>query len=211
MSDTKEIHLGREGVSTFINTHGARLKSALDAVDLGLYDDLIMFWNAEAYIHINKTFIASFTPHALLDEGGSAYHRENYGSVALYLDPAVLRNGPSDLALFLRPVTYGEAELNNSLVKMLETVEGNIELLRSVDKGILLSFLRHQLFFASVSTKAEAFSDEKEWRIIYTPWQFASAHIVCSDEFTTQNQRCDLPLTKDDGTSWFEIRKIDRK
>ena len=177
MRDQEEIKLGRECVDEFLRSNATALFNALNSIHLDLYDRLLSLWLLEKEAQIDQSYIACLISQSADDEHGSQFHWDNYGSVALCLDPAFLRSEPFLLGLYLVEVNYGKETVLAGLADLLTALESQGELFRQLDHTILLSFLRHRLFFDSIASKAESFSREREWRLIHTPFLFASAHL----------------------------------
>lgn len=178
MPDEEEIIFGRKCVQQFLNSNEARLHKALDSIEPGLSAALLDVWNLEHEAHLEKTYISCFTDHEANEHVGSDHHWGNYGQVALFLDPAFMRDDPSNrLSLYLVKVNYGKDTAERLLLEWLTAIEENCDFLKESARFPLLSLLRHQLFFVSVSTKGDNFSAEKEWRVIHAPWIFSSAHV----------------------------------
>ncbi len=178
MHDATEITLGRNCVNEFLTTHAAKVASALNDIQPNLYKDLVSLWTAEKEAKIDQTFIACFTIQDGNENQGSNFHWQHYGKVALCLDPSFLHDEPSQLSLYLLKVTYGYSDVMAGLHQLLDAIHTNRNVLRTVPPEVLLSFLRHKLFFVSVSSKGAGFADEKEWRLIHAPFLFPSAHVM---------------------------------
>ncbi len=177
MEDTAEIELGRETVNGFIQTQGVRLTKALRDIGAELPGDLEALWHAELYAQLRESYIACFTTANLSDDLCNEDQWKEDRKVALFLDPEFLRTEPSHLSLYLVRVQYGADIVLQKLNAMLAVLEENTQLFRTVDAGILHSFLRHRLFFDSVSTKQVQYCWEREWRIVYSPHLFSSAQL----------------------------------
>jgi hypothetical protein len=178
MSDLEEIKFGRNCVEAFIFSKNTEIELCLDKIGGGLYNELMSYWSAESYAQIEQTYISSFTEIDEIDEIGSAFHWENYGRVAICFDPKFIKNEPSTLSLFFRKVIYGEVRLIERLEDFLSVLRDEADLLKKVERSVLLSFLRNNLFFASVATKRVSFSSEREWRLMYSPCIFSSAEMM---------------------------------
>lgn len=177
MNDQREIKVGRDCVDAFLKTYSSEFSAALDAIYPSLYNDLLYFWTLEKEAQIDKSFIACFTMQESNDDQGSNYHWKKYGNVALCLDPAFLTYEPSQLSLYLVKVTYGKAAIMAGLKNLVAALKTQRNFLEKIEPGILLSFLRHRLFFESVASKAAKYVNEQEWRLILTPFLFSSADL----------------------------------
>ena len=178
MSDQSEIRIGRTCVDLFLETNAQTLSEALDSIYSRLYVELVDTWQSEKEAQIHNSFIACFTTQSSDNSMGSEYHWKHHGKVALCLDPTFLKDEPSQLSLYLVKVTYGETAVMTGLNKLLNILQTQRNLFQAVPRDILLSFLRHKLFFVSVASKLDGFSNEREWRLVHAPFLFASADVI---------------------------------
>lgn len=215
MDDQDEIKLGRECVNAFLNDRADVLEYALVAICPGLNADLTGLWQAEHSAQIDQSFIACFTTQDADNNRGSRYHWERYGDVALCLNPAFLSKETSQLSLNLVKAKYGEKVVKAGLEELLTALQTHRKLFQRVDQNVLLSFLRHRLFFDSVASKSERFAGESEWRLIHAPFLFASAHLRPRQEIFKGNLEEIYPLKLETpigtGIATLEIRNLVRK
>jgi hypothetical protein len=81
------------------------------------------------------------------------------------------------------PVAYLKSdEFLLNLNKIAKTIEESASFLKSLDKNIVKTVVINALRFAVVSTKHCGFSEEKEWRVIYSPNIEKSPHLTHSIE-----------------------------
>jgi hypothetical protein len=177
MNDQNEIKLGRDCVNRFLVSNALALSDALNAIQPNLFGDLMDLWNREHIAQIEQSYIGCFTAQQVDDNLGSPYHWDHYGNTALCFDSAFLCDEPALLSLYLVKVTYGNVAVLAGLDQLLSILQSNKNDLCKVAPNILLSFLRHRLFFESVASKGDAFLQEQEWRLIHAPFLFASADL----------------------------------
>lgn len=211
MDDQAEIHFGRDCVECFLEERAAEFAGALDAINPRIWETVWTCWRGEYEAQINQTYIACFLETFDGDVWGSERHWDNYGSVAFHLDPAFLREEPSNLCLYLVKVTYGLENVQNELLSLLTHLRQFREELTQIPSDVLASFIRHKLFFTSVATKANEFSWEVEWRIIYTPYLFSSAHVTEGKSINRKSfQILELRNTIDGSSPLLGIPKLIR-
>lgn len=87
----------------------------------------------------------------------------------------VMNNTPfiaetDELKAYSLPVRYfSDAAFGAEIDKYLDGMEANLRTLRHLDKDTLAHIIFWWLIFLSVSLKHPAFSEEREWRVIYLP------------------------------------------
>ena len=215
MSDKTEIKIGRNCVNEFLREQRDSILATLDSVHPKLHEDLIDCWHNEEQAQLSQTFISCFTDHSVDDERGSEHHWKNYGNVALCIDPSFLKDEAGQLALYLVKVIYGNTQIISGLQHLFTVIQEQRSLLEQLDKNVLLSFLRHELFFISVASKSEEFCVEKEWRLVHAPFLFSSAHVQSDQQFDSVDLQnfYRLPMKMPFGTSLtvLETRNLVRK
>ena len=176
--DPTEILLGRDCVNRFLVDRSIEFSDTLNAISPHLWEEVRDCWNAENDPQIDQTYIASFTSAATGDFAGNERHWESYGCVAFHFDPSFLKDEPWKLGVYAVKVTYRKNSIENGLLDLLTTLNRNRELLAEVPHHILVSLVRHRLFFVSVGSKSENFEWEKEWRLVHSPCLFGSAEVA---------------------------------
>lgn len=187
MNDFQEIQHGQRCVHyAWQKTDlGDRLKAALTAIDTRLVDEVAVRYDSTVKDQALETYLISVSEH-----GGGAMNEDRYGrlsmwrayggstNVALVLKSAAFFKDSSSLNAFVSPVLYGDEEhFASKFRQVVENVESNIERLRTYDVGEIASRLSNAMFFAALSSKHPGFSEEREWRILYSPTLFQSENI----------------------------------
>ncbi|MCA3442281.1 MAG: hypothetical protein INF52_02765 [Rhodobacter sp.] len=204
--DQTEVKFGKEVVEFFLKSKNPELRDALNSLHVGLLEHLLQVWTKEYDAHIDQTFISCFTSNSEASDG-SAYHFEKFGRIAIFLNPEFMFKEPSLLGLYLVKVKYGRESILDGLKEFLKAIEANAGLLRRLEPGLLLSFLRHRLFFEAVASKHEEFAFEREWRLVHSPYIFSSAHIQpCLRMYEDKEEEVYLlKLEKPIGTSLYSL------
>jgi hypothetical protein len=205
MDDTQEVAIGRDRVDHFLASRTTELSYALNAIAPHLWDEVVSCWNDEREAQLNGTFIACFSV-AGPGEMGSAQHFQRYGRVAFQLNPAFMREEPSELGLYLVRVTYGIDRIDSGLTDLLQTLARDRPLLSKVPRETLASLIRHKLFFTSVASKSIEFAWEREWRLIHSPFLFSSASMQEATFGNGQNPSLVHPLILNNPSSGHNPR-----
>lgn len=175
MNDYMEISHGHQQLVKFFNTkeHREKFVTALDAYETGIAEEILNgfdeWWNKIQ----NDTFIASISIHPVSeDTHGRLSMWRAYGE-----QPAkaalVLNNPPKSnksLGLILSPAAYFTyEELEAELLKIITSIEENIDYIKSLDKQSVFGTTIVSLIILAVCLKHPGFKEEQEWRIIHLP------------------------------------------
>jgi hypothetical protein len=175
MNDYMEITFGHQQLVKFFNTkeHRARFVAALDAYEAGIAEEILNGFDEWWSKIQNDTFIASISIHPVSeDKHGRLSMWRAYGE-----QPAkaalVLNNPPKsnkNLGLILSPAAYFTyEELEAELIKIITSIEDNIDYLNSLDKHTIFGTIITSLIILAVCLKHPGFKEEQEWRIIHLP------------------------------------------
>lgn len=208
--DPNEIKLGRDCVDRFLAERSGEFSSALNAISPGLWEEVSDCWNAEKVPQIDQTYIASFSADSTGDFIGSAKHWERYGPIAFHFNPAFLKDEPSKLGVYAVKVTYSKGSIENGLSCFLNDLKRDRETLTQVPHDIMVSFIRHRLFFASVGSKSQCFDWEKEWRLVHSPYLFCSADLYSQGEGIDQKIILPLKNTLDGNSPQLNLTNLIR-
>lgn len=175
-SDSEEIHFGQKCVNDFLRTRSKELRTSMNSIFEGAFDELYSVWESEFQAQRSMTFVSCFTSHSI-DSSGSECHFKRFGAAAIFIDPRFMLDEPSILALNLCKVRYGEEKVLENLERLLDNLNRFGKDFQKLDRGIFISLVRHQLFLQSIATKSDLFAQEDEWRIVHSPNIFSSAHV----------------------------------
>lgn len=181
MNDYMEFTFGSECVKAALRKHGARFTAAIDVARPGLLQETLG-WLAQADInHQHHTFLTCLSEHRPNDDLGLLSMWRAYGGpiagVALIFNTDFLGLDTNALSAWSSPVLYGDAAFMTEFEVMITRLEQNPEALRAIDPDVLKSLTFNALQFAILSAKHVGFREEREWRIIHGPREFASAWV----------------------------------
>jgi hypothetical protein len=101
------------------------------------------------------------------------------------------------LSAYSSPVAYcSDDEVEHEYLRVIKNVEGNLEYVKSLGEETV----RNQMFslgrHAVLCTKHPGFSEEREWRVIYSPTLLKSERITSSIECVngTPQPVCKIPF-----------------
>jgi hypothetical protein len=191
MIDFRELQHGFETLRNFFapdNPNRGEFVQALDACCDGVGQEAFAlfdhWWNDIQF----STYVASISEHDdKEDQHGrlSMWRAFAAGTarVALVLKIPLAHDPASALNLLLLPVAYHTAEEAEGELKLVTTnIKNDREVLRSIDRAMLVNFIYFMLMANVVCMKHEGFHEEREWRIIYSPNQRSSKLISHSIE-----------------------------
>jgi len=188
MADFREVQHGVDLLNGFFTTErkerfcGAVALCAPNAAEeaINLFNN---WWNDIRF----NTFIASLSEHDSKKEDNCGrlsmwrgFGVGNVPRVALVLKVPAVSDAPGSLNLAFSPVMYlSQKETENTLLEVIGNVEKNRDLLRSLDRQLLVRFILHTLVSMAVCMKHQGFQEEREWRVVYLP-ELASSPLIQS-------------------------------
>jgi len=176
MADYQEVQHGFNMLHSFFSdgSDNAFIR-ALDACVPGVANEAITtfdhWWNDIRF----NTYITSISEH---DEKEDLHGRlsmwrafgDSTARVALVIDLPWYSASAQALHLFFSPVTYlAEPETHSTMREVVKNIEANCDLLRSLNRQMLIGSIFNMLVIGTVSAKHEGFREEREWRAIYFP------------------------------------------
>lgn len=134
------------------------------------------------------TFIGCLSEH---DEAATAGRLSMWraycgrdGGVAIFMNSAPFLSEADELKAYSTPVLYlSDEEFKASLDQTIERLEQAKEIIGALSTEVLEHLVFWWLTFHAVSLKHPAFSEEREWRVVYIPTLERSNHII--DEVET--------------------------
>jgi hypothetical protein len=175
MNDFSEIHHGKDCVFKAWNSAGGeRLKVALEEIHPGVVADLQTLFTSWQHDLENNTYLTSLSEHESSEDNlGRLSMWRAYGGrsgVALVLNRTPFEVETDDLHAYSTPVSYGdqhtvEAQFEEVATKVIE----NRELIEVLTASHIVEMMFLVLRFAVLGTKHPAFSEEREWRVVYSP------------------------------------------
>jgi len=184
MSDFREVEHGYEMLHKYF-ADTARLAAFNEAVDVhfdGAGRDVLKRFN-DWWFHIRTTtYICCFSEHS--------DHENAYGRLSMWrayapkTGVAMVFNMPTPysalgLHAYLSPVAYLEQE---AFWQLLDDAFGRIkaasDVFRAMSRENFVFAIYRMLVMATLSLKHPAFLEEREWRLIYLPFETPSTHVV---------------------------------
>lgn len=184
MNDYSEIDYGRAVMEPVLKGPlGDRFRAALEGVGEGLAQ-LVTERHEMHRSHVREAvFTASLSEHDRTDVYGRLSMWRAYGGpvsgVALLFkgEVADIEVEPS-LECSVSPVLYGGPnEFHEEFAETIKLIEDNRDFLRAFDPTIIVNAATTVLQFSMFSIKHPGFGEEREWRVIHRPYEFASAYI----------------------------------
>jgi hypothetical protein len=177
MADYREVKHGYGILQKFFSDQERRRKfvEPIDACHPNAANEaLIRFDQRWAGIQSN-VFIASVSEHSS-DEDliGRLSMWIAFGTrparVAIVLRVPKLSQGAVALNLMFSPVEYfGDAAVHAAIQEVIANVERNRDLLRSIERQLVVEFVFIMLLAAVACLKHQGFQEEREWRALYFP------------------------------------------
>lgn len=91
-------------------------------------------------------------------------------NVAIIFDILDLIEKNNKIRIYASPVFYGDqTQLEAQFACMLQLIKNNAEKLKKINKSELADAIAWKFHCSTLSIKHPGFSEEKEWRIIYSP------------------------------------------
>ena len=193
MNDFSEIDHGEKCLQNAWNSRvgkgenpsqPGRLAAILDSIDPLLVPAIERGYDQHLRHRRLDTYLLSLSEHDDSTEGhlGKLSMWRAYGgrtNVALVVDHTPFLRPTTANVGFTSPVLYSEvAEFEQYFNVLCDSLEANIDEVRSMPPATVHSQLTGAFNAAAVSTKHPGFSEEREWRIVYTPWLSASEAIT---------------------------------
>ena len=185
MNDHSEIEHGRGILHAALElpTLGGRLYPILDRAHAGLAERIAGHVKRQRKQARERIFMVSLCETAATERLGRLSMWRAYGGAtsgaALVFNSDVFDDAQMPLLSFASPVLYGDIEeFAPKLEAVIDRLEAAPALLRNVTADIAFNAVSSVLDFAILSVKHMGFEEEREWRVIHRPFDYASAHVV---------------------------------
>lgn len=191
MNDYMEVAFGSSCLKASLQQFGQRLEAVLNNVRSGLCNDSLN-WLGRADFNLHQhTYLTSLSEHRPNDDLGLLSMWRAYGGptagVALIFNTSFLEIDGNSLASWLSPVLYGDQAYLAEFERWTTSLENNPAVLSAIPPDTLQGLVYNVLQFSILSAKHVGFREEREWRIIHSPRENASAWIQPTFE-TIQNK-----------------------
>ena len=152
---------------------GAKFKKLLDNIHPNLCANLHLVFNNGVKAYANRTYVFSLSEHKQQeDQFGRLSMWRAYGgnsgvAIVLNKEPFIF---PSDaLNAYTFPVNYSDhAGFSSQFNTMVEYLEDNVTELKIVPPHLIFGVISYLFQYFVLCTKHPGFSEEKEWRVVYT-------------------------------------------
>jgi hypothetical protein len=214
LNDFMEIEHGFNCLNLAYKSQLPRFKAIVDGLFDGFsgrIEQLFNGWLPHFRLH---TYVSCFSEHDRNEDfiGRLSMWRAYGGDhgIAIVTKTAPFLSPSNALNAFSSPVAYlGTIAFELEFSALLDRIEGNAEFIRSLGEAHLSAHLFEVFRSAIVCTKHPGFSEEREWRVIYSPTYRLSTRLQ-SDLVTvrgTPQQIYRIPLQDipDEGLVGIEI------
>ena len=176
MNDFSEIQHGLECLrAAYHGVDGERLKNLMKMVQADLPEIFESNFDEQFRDIENETYLISISEHGgeIEDQFGRlsmwrAYAPKN--GVAFIFNNAPFSAESEALNAFSSPVLYANpAEFCLEFCEVVDAIEANLDYIKSYGGELLHLMLMFAFRCAVQSTKHPSFSEEREWRVIYSP------------------------------------------
>ena len=187
MNDFSEVQHGQECLieSWSDENVGGRLKALMKRIDPDLVERVQQGFNNRLHDREVQSYLISISEH-----GDGALDEDMYGRLSMWRAYGgdtnvafVFNNKPfvsesNALNAFTSPVLYCDKEgFKYHFLEMIKGLEKNFDFLAEIGPDEVETRLFWALHFAALSTKHPGFSEEKEWRVIYSSTLLPSERI----------------------------------
>jgi hypothetical protein len=191
MADYREVEHGYGMLLSFFSNVGLRdaFIAALDRSHPGVAKEAIALFDGWWHHLRLNIYISSISEHEdNEDSNGRLSMWRGFGGavpkVALvFRIPALAPGAQQLLKIIFSPVSYlSETQVHETLLSIIDNFNTETELLRTIEKQRIISFVFTMLLASAACIKHEGFHEEREWRAIYTPKRASSPLIAPSTE-----------------------------
>jgi len=185
MNDYSEVEHGFECLleAFHSNTHGEKFKETINSIFPGITKKLTDLFDGWIPYFRSGTYIACVSEHPPEENKyGRLSMWRAYGgthSVALVLNTKPFLSESDALHAYTNPVLYCDQEnFTQQFGKLIERISTNHEFVKTLGKDATIGWLFDTFKRTVLCTKHPGFSEEREWRVIYTPDQNRSKHVT---------------------------------
>lgn len=200
---------------------GGRLRKLLSEIQGDLPDRLKNTFDSHASERTVASFLMSVSEHGDQQGAEEKYGRLSmwraYGgdtNVALIFNNSPFMSEEVKLHAFSSPVLYKDVDgFKDEFVRLVEGLEAEFDFLKGLGADTVYERLYWAFHFASLSTKHPGFSEEREWRVIYSPSLIGQSPILREEIETiggVPQKVIKLPLKADtvSGYTGYAVKEI---
>jgi hypothetical protein len=184
VNDFLEVEYGRGCLQAAYKSPGGQaFKDTVDQLFPGLWQEVADKYNAWSPHLTRVTYLACFSEHRKGEDGcGRLSMWRAYGggvpvAIVMRHQPFI---APSDaIGAYTYPVSYlTESEFGSRFDLVAKSVETNADFVRELGREYLLGALFEVFKTSTLCTKHRGFSEEIEWRVVYTHEMTESSRLV---------------------------------
>jgi Protein of unknown function (DUF2971) len=183
MNDFSEIRYGKTHLARALNAKFNEIDELLNVSHSGLATEVRNWLNEAEFTVDSHTYLTSFAEHYSKDSLGKLSMWRAYGGpvagVAIVFNTDVFESEVvgTEFQTYMYPIFYGSVKFKEHFDNLVLTLQNNQHLLAQVSRARIKSILFHALQNLVLTAKHPGFSEEKEWRIIHSPFLFSSAYV----------------------------------
>lgn len=221
MNDHSEVEHGAGIVFEVLKSDaGKRYLDAVESVWSGAADELRRRINDFLPIILGDTFITCLSEHMpkIDDIHGKLSMWRAYGGengVAIVLNRAPILSEKTDVGAYAHPVSYaGRIAVHSDLLEVAHKLVLEKTELRQLPEQQFIELLFQGLRAHAVATKHEAFSEEREWRVVASPMlmpvssPFIKQEVKCIGSVSQIVQILDLRAAANSGMHELEPKHL---
>jgi len=184
MNDYMEVEHGLRCIDTAYSGDGSgkSFRAILEDLQPGLNSAVQNLFREPTFHPRTNNYVACFSEHRNSeDHHGRLSMWRAYGNgtgIAMVMNSMPFFHGPGVLKLFTSPAAYFDnSHFEEELKQITENIRANFEFIKQVDQKVFSFSVLNMLRFAALSAKHPGFSEEMEWRLIYSPLIANSPHM----------------------------------
>ena len=188
MNDFSEVEHGDRCLRTCWNDAelGGKLRTTMEFFDPQMPDRMAKKLNDLSRLRRVESYILSISEHDNVDTNEDRYGRLSmwraYGgdtNVAFVFNRHPFFSDSQAIKVFSTPVLYADANrFSEEFLAFAEQLSANKEYLQAWPIERLESAINQTFLAAILSTKHPGFCEEREWRLIYSPFEHYSERLV---------------------------------
>ncbi|MFL5814005.1 MAG: DUF2971 domain-containing protein [Bdellovibrionia bacterium] len=181
MNDYREIMHGLESLRAAYDASdsGKRFRSSLNGIFDGIASEIEGHYNHWVPRFESETYLTCISEHNDDEDAlGRLSMWRSYGEpsgVALVLNHQAFFSDSNVLGVYSSPVGYLDKEsFGEMLDEVAQNVEANASEIKKMGREKTVEIVSRMFMFAALSAKHPGFKEEREWRVIYSPYLIRS-------------------------------------
>jgi hypothetical protein len=214
MNDPYEMKFGMEGLQEFLASDLAELLwGLLDDYCQNVSDEIKHYIGGHYESLVDDTYIFCLTEVNPLAPDGKYNLYENYGEVAVVIDPKPMGMISNLLGANSYPVIYRhKSQVLPMINGIIQRIVDQPEMLEGLSREEIIGYMWSVIEQVVYGTKVSTAVDDEEWRIVFTPKvrKTSVMEYLSTDETKTDFDVYALPLRDypDQGVTGLDIDKL---